>query len=162
MKFNKYAKTHYDWVDSMGWHNKNLLGSLALIGSEIGEASLEVLKPPYEENNLAEELADVCLRIIDLMYGYDMDIDNEVSSVAPTLKWNSKSIEGDLLELMVDFGHLVNSARYDTLDHKFTHYLASILARVIDIAEMNDMLLEQVLITKIEKNKARGNKGRKV
>jgi hypothetical protein len=38
MEINEIAKKQFEWVDRMGWHNKTVLESLALIASEVGEA----------------------------------------------------------------------------------------------------------------------------
>lgn len=162
MKFNKYAKLHYDWVDEMGWHGTPIMALIALIGSEIGEAAYEALNPIQDSNNMGEELADICLRIMDLFYSHNVDIDKKVDEVSPTITWISQSLEGDFLELMSDFRHVVNSARHETLEDDFYNYLGGILCRVIDITYRNNIDLEETLKTKIEKNKVRGNKGRKI
>lgn len=162
MKFNKYAKSHFDWVEEMGWHNKPLLGTIAMIGSEIGEVAAEVLKPLIPTDTLGEELADVCLRIIDLMYSHGFDIDASVNKNKGNITWQSVSHDGDILELMVDYGHLVNSARYDALDDKFEFYLSSLLYRVINITEHMNIDLESCIMQKMDKNKKVGSKGRKV
>ncbi len=162
MKFNKYAKQHFEWVDEMGWHNKPLLGTIAMIGSEIGEVAAEVLKPLIHNDKLGEELADVCLRIMDLMYSHGFDIDASVNKNKSNISWQSVSHEGDILELMVDYCHLVNSARYDTLDEKFEFYLSSLLYRVINITEHMNIDLDSCIVHKMDKNNKVGSKGRKV
>ena len=162
MKFNKYAKQHFEWVDEMGWHGTPIMALIALIGSEIGEAAYEALNPIQDSNNMGEELADICLRIMDLFYSHNVDIDKKVDGVSPTITWISQSLEGDFLELMSDFRHVVNSARHETLEDDFYNYLGGILCRVIDITYRNNIDLEETLKTKIEKNKVRGNKGRKI
>ena len=162
MKFNKYAKAHFDWVEEMGWHNKPLLGTIAMIGSEIGEVAAEVLEPLITYDKLGEELADVCLRIIDLMHSYGIDIDASVNTNKCSITWQSIYHNDDILELMVDYGHLVNSARYDTLDEKFEFYLSSLLYRVINISEHMNIDLESCIVHKMDKNKKVGSKGRKV
>lgn len=70
------AKLHYDWVESMGWHNSSTnLEKLALIASEIGEAVNECRGTEPTEN-LKYELADIMLRVIDLqmLLGYDIEL----------------------------------------------------------------------------------------
>ena len=71
------AKLHYDWVESMGWHNKTPLEYVALIASEIGEAANECRgETPTED--LGSELADIVLRVLDFAKVQGIDIEEEI------------------------------------------------------------------------------------
>lgn len=75
---NAIAKTHYEWVDEMGWHGKATpLESLALVASEVGEAVNECR---YEKptDKLGSELADIILRVLDLSIVLDINIETEI------------------------------------------------------------------------------------
>ena len=74
---HEIAKAHWDWVESMGWHNKNELESLALIASEVGEAVNEC-RGEKPTKNFGEELADIILRTIDLAHDSGIDIESKV------------------------------------------------------------------------------------
>lgn len=57
MKYNlnKLAKDQWDWVESVGWHNKTALETLALVAEELGKLSTSVegkSPPSYWELNL--------------------------------------------------------------------------------------------------------------
>ena len=77
MKLKDLAAQHFEWVESMGWHNKTPLEALALIASEVGEAVNECRgeKPTAE---FGEELADIVLRVIDLAQWQGIDIEAEM------------------------------------------------------------------------------------
>lgn len=49
---------------------------LALISSEVGEATEAIRHEDYD--NLAEELADIVIRVADLCGGLDIDLENEI------------------------------------------------------------------------------------
>lgn len=73
MEINEIAKKQFDWVERMGWHNKTVLESLALIASEVGEAVNECRNgAPSEE--FALELADIILRVADLAHWEGVDL----------------------------------------------------------------------------------------
>lgn len=75
---NTLARSHYEWVDAMGWHGKATpLESLALVASEVGEAVNECrYEKPTE--NLGSELADIILRVLDLSIVLDINIETEI------------------------------------------------------------------------------------
>lgn len=61
----------------MGWHNKTTLESIALIASEVGEATNECRgETPTEK--FGAELADIILRTVDLAQSEGIDIEYEV------------------------------------------------------------------------------------
>ena len=73
MNINDLARVQNAWVEKMGWHNKTVLESLALIASEVGEAVNECRGPEPTEN-FAEELADIVLRTVDLAHTHGIDM----------------------------------------------------------------------------------------
>ena len=67
MDINEIAAKQYEWVESVGWHNKTVLEALALIASEVGEAVNECRgEKPSDE--FGTELADIILRVADLAH----------------------------------------------------------------------------------------------
>lgn len=79
MSINKLAEQNYDWVERMGWHNKTVLEALALVASEVGEAINECRgEQPTPE--LAEELADIVLRVLDIAHWQGIDMEKELKN----------------------------------------------------------------------------------
>ncbi|RHW76798.1 MazG nucleotide pyrophosphohydrolase domain-containing protein [Colwellia sp. RSH04] len=78
MKINQIAEENYQWVESMGWHNKSVLEALALVASEVGEAINECR---HEEPTPAfqEELADIILRVLDIAHWQGINIEEAIS-----------------------------------------------------------------------------------
>lgn len=74
---NELAMLQWKWVESVGWHNKTTLESLALVTSEVGEAINECRGEKPSEA-FGEELADIILRVIDLAIEEDIDIGAEI------------------------------------------------------------------------------------
>jgi len=77
-KLNTLAARQWDWVDRMGWHNKQPLEYVALIASEIGEVANEC-RGSAPTGRLGEELADIILRTLDMAHQFGVDIDVEVA-----------------------------------------------------------------------------------
>ena len=75
---NKLCKQAYETACSKGWHDEEReTGTLlALIHSEVSEA-LEADRKGDEEN-FAEELADVCIRIFDLCGLKEIDLETAI------------------------------------------------------------------------------------
>ena len=77
MGINEIAEKQFDWVERMGWHNKTVLESLALIASEVGEAVNECRgDEPTQE--LGTELADIILRVADLAQCQGIDLEKAI------------------------------------------------------------------------------------
>jgi NTP pyrophosphatase (non-canonical NTP hydrolase) len=74
----RIAEMQYEWVESVGWHNKTVLEALALIASEVGEAVNEC-RGEKPSPKFGEELADIILRTLDLAEWQGIDISEEVS-----------------------------------------------------------------------------------
>jgi NTP pyrophosphatase (non-canonical NTP hydrolase) len=79
MSINKLAEQNYDWVERMGWHNKTVLEALALVASEVGEAINEC-RGDQPTPELAEELADIVLRVLDIAHWQGIDMEKELKS----------------------------------------------------------------------------------
>ena len=93
MQLNEIAEKHHHWVDHMGWHNKTVLESLALIASEVGEAINECRgEEPTEK--LGAELSDIILRTLDLMIS--RGIDPEAAVLAKMAKNETNGSRGRL------------------------------------------------------------------
>jgi NTP pyrophosphatase (non-canonical NTP hydrolase) len=77
MDINNIAKKNYQWVESMGWHNKSVLEALALVASEVGEAINECRQ---EEPSPAfkEELADIVLRVLDIAHWQGINMEETI------------------------------------------------------------------------------------
>lgn len=75
---NQLIEEAYSTAINKGWHNEpRETGTfLALIHSEVSEA-LEADRRGDEEN-FAEELADVCIRIFDLCGAKDIDLETAI------------------------------------------------------------------------------------
>ncbi|WP_096199498.1 MazG nucleotide pyrophosphohydrolase domain-containing protein [Bacillus sp. FJAT-45350] len=76
---NKLCEQAYKTAKSKGWHDEEReTGTiLALIHSEVSEA-LEADRKG-EQENFAEELADVCIRIFDLCGARGIDLELAIS-----------------------------------------------------------------------------------
>ena len=75
---NQLVEEAYSTAISKGWHSeyRETGTMLALIHSEVSEA-LEADRKGDEEN-FAEELADVCIRIFDLCGAKDIDLETAI------------------------------------------------------------------------------------
>ncbi|KWU23419.1 hypothetical protein [Burkholderia cenocepacia] len=159
VELNGIAQTHNQWVEAMGWHNKTVLESLALIASEIGEAAGEV------ENGrptaaFGEELGDIVLRTADLSVTEGVDLDDAVARAQVT--WRGSSIEQDFADVYVDLGKWVNTVRGAALGPEFGAVMGVIVRRVLDIAERNGIDLLDEIGRKMAINTARGTRGRRI
>lgn len=166
MSLNELAARHFNWVESMGWHNNNVLEALGLIASEIGEAAKEGLTG-WPSQLLSEELADIVLRCLDLAHGQGTDLDALVPHQA--IQWHSFALPACLVEVLVDVATLVNLTRYQRSATFSTNYgpafgegLARVVARVAQIAAYYDIDLEFAVTQKMALNLKRGNRGRVV
>lgn len=74
---NDIAYDQWQWVEDMGWHNKQPLEYVALIASEIGEVANEC-RGEKPTDRLGEELADVILRTLDMAEQFGVNIQQEV------------------------------------------------------------------------------------
>lgn len=163
--FNEVAARHYDWVDRMGWHNKNhILVTVALIGSEIGEAAWEVVEygDTHEDFDLVartysfgEELCDVLLRLFDLGVTLGYNLSGETLDERCIVGYNKQ-----LKTLMKEFGDLVNAARGETIGEDFKECFFQLIDTVLYMCKANCIDVKHVIDKKIEKNEQRGNKGR--
>lgn len=77
MEISEASKKHREWIKSQNFEKATVLESLALIGSEVGEAVNECRgESPTDE--FPEELADIVLRVFDLAEKNDIDIEEEI------------------------------------------------------------------------------------
>ena len=86
MRLNELAKEAHIQADKNGFWNKDtiptdvrdVLIALLLINGEVNEA-VEVLRKDQGIDRLHEELADIMIRLLDLMGYVNMDVDSIVS-----------------------------------------------------------------------------------
>lgn len=160
MTWTKLAKTHYDWIEQMGWHNSSVLEALALIASEVGEAIDESFEDELKEE-FAFELADIVLRTADLATRLGRDFNQVMDfSALPTPKWRSHSVPEDMAELMVEVAKWMNTARKGTLGENFDASMKRVMHLVSLIATANGVDLAKTLEKKMALNLTRGNRGR--
>jgi NTP pyrophosphatase (non-canonical NTP hydrolase) len=79
MRLKDIGQRQFDWVERMGWHNKSVLESLALIASEVGEAVNEC-RGDTPTPEFASELADIILRIVDLAHEQGIDLEEAIQA----------------------------------------------------------------------------------
>jgi len=157
LDLNAISRTHHDWVERMGWHNKTMLESLALIASEIGEAAAECIGG-LNRTRFGEELADIILRTVDLAYTERIDLNAEVPKV--TVTWQTDTAPERLAELLTHYSDWTNSVRHTELGPEFVRGMATVAAYVIDLAAVFDVDLHEEVQRKLAKNELRGTRGR--
>lgn len=159
MDWNGIAQKHYDWVERMGWHNKTVLESLALIASEVGEAADECFGDKPSEA-FGEELADIVVRTADLAHWQGIDLAKVVNSAV--IDWRSGSQLEGFAEVMVDVAKWINTARAATLDASFGEAMGRVMRRVVDMANNAGVNLEEQVLRKMAINEQRGTRGRRI
>ncbi len=156
MDLSKLAKAQYEWVESMNWHNKTVIEAICLIGSEIGESVNECIDGIT--NKFGEELADICLRTIDLAEWQKIDLSELKDNLS--IEFKSKTTKDKLLDLIVDWSNFVNSARKEKLTDDFEVLLKLILIKVNDIAISENIDIIYEIMKKMEKNLTLNKNGR--
>jgi len=161
---NNTAKSHFDWVESCGWHNKTVLEALALIASEVGESFQELLSA-NTGGKFATELCDITLRIIDLCVLLNIDIDSvyQGTHASSSIENWSKYSNSDLLGLIcVHLANAINIARKDPLNAEFSTELVNIVALCKYVSVVNNNDFELILAQKMALNRKNGTRGRKI
>lgn len=156
---NAIGAKHSQWVEAMGWHNKTVLESLALISSEIGEAAAECLGA-IQWAKFGEELADIILRTTDLAVTEGVNLNEEVAKVS--VSWKATTIAESMAEILVDYALWSNTARKAELNPDFAEGMAKVVARVIDLANVCHIDLNEEVAKKLAKNAQRGTRGRPI
>jgi NTP pyrophosphatase (non-canonical NTP hydrolase) len=157
--FNAISDRHHAWVERMGWHNKTVLESLALIASEIGEAAGECVGEIHI-SRFGEELADIVLRCTDLAKTEGVNLNYEVARAR--FEWVGITALERLAEVFVDYAAWSNTARKPQLGPDFGEAMGRVVARVVDIAETYAIDLHEEVQLKLAKNEIRGTRGRPI
>lgn len=159
MQFNNIAVRHFEWVAAMGWHNKTVLESLALIASEIGEALVEC-DGARPSPAFGEELTDIVLRTVDLARWQGYDIDHRIPTLS--LGWKDKTPQGALSAITVDLSKAVNACRGAEPLPVLADHLCRILMRVESICQWQGIDLQAEVERKMAINLKNGTRGRRV
>lgn len=154
---NALGDVHSAWVERMGWHNKTVLESLALIASEIGEAAAECIGA-VDLEKFGEELADIILRAVDLAKTEGVNLNDEVAKV--TFTWTTTTPPERIAEILAGYATWTNSARNAALGPDFGQGMALVVAQVIDLAAACGIDLQEHVRLKVAKNELRGTRGR--
>lgn len=157
------AEQHFQWVESKNWHNKTALESIALIGSEIGEALAEA----YDKNQdkLKLEVADIYLRCMDFTLENRINMDELRSqhihffNELDYSKYGNSNIE-HLAYLNIPLAKLANTTRYTELHPEFKETLAEFILSVEKFAEKYDLNLYESITQKIQINLTKNHKNR--
>lgn len=157
IEISRIAKRHHKWVASMGWHNRTSLEALAMVGSEMGEAAIEISLAGVT-NKFKHELADIVLRCIDFTESLGIDLESRI--LPPTTRSVAYvSLERGFLDLIGLLSRAVNAARASN-DDLLGDYLVEIIAKSFEIGERLGIDLIASLSEKVEINIARGSRGR--
>ncbi len=157
--FNAISDRHHAWVERMGWHNKTVLESLALIASEIGEAAGECVGEIHMAK-FGEELADIILRSTDLAKTEGVNLNYEVARAR--LEWRGLTAPERLAEVLIEYAAWSNTARKPQLGPDFGEAMGRMVARVVYIAEIYGIDLNEEVQLKLAKNEIRGTRGRPI
>jgi hypothetical protein len=160
--WNDIAIQHSTWVASMGWHNKTVLESIALIGSEIGEAAAECLEDRCTDA-FGMELADIVLRTADLSRTEGVNLDEVVKNagvVGDGEAMSSQRVTDLMLQLLIEWSKFANTARKSSLGPDFGHCMGRLIRRVMDVAAVAGVDLHAEVVRKMAINKLNGTRGR--
>lgn len=159
---NAISERHHAWVERMGWHNKTVLESLALIASEIGEAAGECLGGFSIPERFGEELADIILRCVDLAKTEGVNLNEQVALALQEIEWVTDTASERITEVLIDFGKWCNTARKTPLGPDFGAAMGTVVARVIDLAARHRIDLHTAVQLKLKKNELNGTRGRPI
>ena len=152
---------HTAWVESMGWHNKQPLEYLALIGSEVGEAVNEC-RGSTPSDTLGSELADIILRVLDFAstQGFDIgsvdnfrgrsfkDVQASYTDIDPA---NMLPLE-HLASVIYAVGKAIRECKSATASDKLKHALLVIFIMVLDFANTQGICMDTEISKKMEVN----------
>lgn len=157
LDLNTISDVHSAWVERMGWHNKTVLESLALIASELGEAAAECIGG-FNRDLFGEELADIVLRTADLAKTEGVNLNEEVAKV--NVAWHTATLPERIAEILAGYATWTNSARNAALGPDFGQGMALMVAQVLDLAAACGIDLQEQVRLKVAKNALRGTRGR--
>lgn len=163
---NDIARRQHDWVERMGWHNKNDLESMALIASEVGEAVAECVGDNITPE-FGMELADIILRVADLAETHRIDLERQI------IDFRYRSVAGEVLPcrtapeslayLMIVVARATNHCRRCETTGDLPACLAEIIVITQMIAARAGLVdLSSCIEKKMAINESRGTRGRAV
>lgn len=155
---NAIGEMHYDWVERMGWHNKTVLESLALIASEIGEAAAEAVGA-VPTSEFGEELADIILRVADLAKVTGFDLNKAVEEAELLIPVSSVALVR-ITTMLIVYAEWTNTARHASLGPDFGVWMGKLVRQVLAAATEHGIDLEAAVQKKLLKNETRGTRGR--
>lgn len=156
---NALGVQHSAWVERMGWHNTTVLERMALIASEIGEATFEC-QGICVRDRFGEELADVILRCVDLAHTERIDLNSQVAKALMNLEWFGETLEQQMAEVFIEWSKWCNTARKAVLGAEFSDGMGVFVARVINVAGSHHIDLSRAIQLKLKKNAINGTRGR--
>lgn len=74
--------------------------------------------------------------------------------------WHNKTVLEALALVASEVGEAINECRHEKPTEELGEELADVILRVLDIAHWQGIDMEQKLLAKMEKNEARGSRGR--
>jgi NTP pyrophosphatase (non-canonical NTP hydrolase) len=183
MSIKNTTLRHSAWVASMGWHNKKPLEYLALIASEVGEA---VAEAPCNRATpeFGSELMDILLRTVDFAHVHKINLMAEFQCLvhsapgvtletikfselaylanqwtSPRNGWNPTVLEV-LAGVMPDIAKAMNDCRGSELPTSLGGHLAKVVLKVLALAYQQNIDVDGTINAKVEKNAAKGSRGR--
>lgn len=162
-KINLLAKQHYDWVESRNWHNKTPLESIALIGSEIGEALEEAFLMSKDKLHL--EIADIYLRSMDLAVEFNIGLDQERNeNYFHFQELNFHAYGSHIIEhlayLTIPLAKLANTTRYHELPPEFSISLVKFMLSIEKLCDVHKIPLFENINKKIQINLEKNHQNR--
>lgn len=140
----------FDWSD-----RHKIPSALALIHSEVSEAWLGLVNTGPE--NYAEELADVMIRILDMLEGLGMDVAGVVASGFDLYPCDEDDDESTLNALHFRISEALEGFRKNDKT-RFEDAIGEACAIVFDLCRFAEIDLAAEIKAKLAKNRERGHR----
>lgn len=138
----------FEWEDTY-----KVPAILALIHSEVSEAWIGLVNTGME--NYAEELADVMIRILDMLEGLGMDVAGVVASGFDMWSFDDDDDESTLNALHFRISEALEGFRKNDKT-RFEDAIGEACAIVFDLCRFAEIDLAAEIRAKLEKNRQRG------